>query len=60
MAPESAPSTVDRSAPKPVAPASIVKPQPETPMVRKQSVSSPSHAKGGAVVSLGFSTGGDK
>jgi LysM repeat protein len=43
-----------------VAPAPVVEPQPEVPTVKKQPSSSPSHAEGSAVVSLGFSYGGEK
>lgn len=74
VTPSSIPSTVDKPAParipekvtpmpvpQRVAPASVVVTQPEEkPMAKEQSVSPLPSAKGGAVASLGFSTGGDK
>ncbi|MCK4587527.1 MAG: hypothetical protein KAU29_09300, partial [Gammaproteobacteria bacterium] len=62
---EPAPTPIpDKVTPKPalqpVAPASDVEPQPEAPTVKGQPASSPSRTKGGAVVSLGLSYGGDE
>ncbi len=72
-APKPAPSEVDEPEPVPipdkvtprpavefVAPAPVVQPQPEAPTIKGQPTSLPSRAEGGAVVSLGFSYGGDK
>jgi hypothetical protein len=73
VAPESVPSKVSEPEPEPVpekvapepvqqpvVPAPVAKTQPETPTVKEQPPSPSSRAEGNAVVSLGFSYGGDK